>query len=177
MRTEDYVTTDEEKKRYESHNNDVNDPRYQKFVSPIVDTVTSKYSTVSKGLDFGAGTGPVITKMLGDKGYDVALYDPFFWNNEERLKTTYDFIVCCEVIEHFHSPWKEFKLLRSLLKDGGTLYLKTDIYTDDTDFKRWYYKNDPTHVFFYHPKAFEWIKEQFGFSTLKIEDRLITLSV
>ena len=37
----DYVSQEEEKERYKNHNNDVNGPRYQKFVSPIVEIESS----------------------------------------------------------------------------------------------------------------------------------------
>jgi len=36
------------------------------------------FNTNHKGLDFGAGTGPVISKVLKDKGYCIAQYDIFF---------------------------------------------------------------------------------------------------
>jgi hypothetical protein len=63
-----------------------------------------------------------------------------------------------------------------MLYPNGSLFLKTDIYTDDTDFHAWYYKSDETHVFFYHPETFEWIKAEFGFTKLEIDNRHITLS-
>lgn len=103
----------------------------------------------------------------------MELYDPFFYNNKETLKSKYNFIACCEVIEHFHNPLNEFKLLRSLLSPGGVLYCKTDIYSESIDFESWYYKFDPTHVFFYHKNAFQWIQENTFFSKVEIKGRLI----
>jgi SAM-dependent methyltransferase len=168
-----YLTKEKEKSRYEEHNNDVNDPGYQQFVMPVVKQVQQKFSQTHSGLDFGAGTGPVITKLLQDQGFKMELYDPFFCNNPAALSKTYDFIICCEVIEHFHFPFREFKLLRSLLKPGGSLYIMTEIYHEDINFEKWHYKNDATHVFFYHANALAWIKKQLKFSGLKIEGRLI----
>ena len=169
------LSPDEEKARYETHNNCPRDPRYQKFVSPIVDAVKERFGKQARGLDFGAGTGPVITKMLTDAGYSMALYDPFFHDNPNALNQRYDFIACCEVIEHFHQPAKEFRLLRSLLKKGGMLYCKTELFSENTDFEAWYYKNDPTHVFFYNEKSFAWICENLSFSYAHIDGRLIVL--
>lgn len=131
---------------------------------------------IAKGLDFGAGTGPVITKLLHDIGFHLELYDPFFWNNPQVLNATYDFIACCEVIKHFKNPWQDFKLLRSLLTPGGVLYCITEIYSENLDFEKWHYKNDATHVFFYHQDAFKWIKDNFKFSKLEIEGNLIKLT-
>lgn len=168
-----YVSKENERKRYQEHNNDTEDPGYQKFVEPIIRGVKQKFDKKHKGLDFGSGTGPVIAKLLRDKGYTIELYDPFFCNNPEKLEEMYDFIVCCEVMEHFHFPAKEFSLLRSILKPNGALFCMTDIYFENVDFRTWYYKNDPTHVFFYHKNALAWIQSEFKFSALKIEGRLI----
>ncbi len=163
--------------RYLEHNNDVNDPRYQQFVMPIVEAVLQDFAPARKGLDFGAGTGPVISKLLQDAGYIIHQYDPFFYPYPENLKTSYDYIACCEVIEHFHQPKKEFELLKSLLAPGGKLYLMTKIYREHIDFPGWRYKNDPTHVFLYQEKTFDYIKEKFGFASVRIEGNLIVLSV
>lgn len=168
-----YISKKEEKERYEEHNNDVQDKRYQGFVSPIVDRVLVEYKEYDQGLDFGSGTGPVITKLLKDRGYNINIYDPFFANYPEKLERKYDYIVCCEVVEHFHRPGEEFKLLKSLLRPGGSLYIMTEIYSEGMDFESWNYKNDRTHVFFYHKKALEWIKFNYGFSHLIIENNLI----
>jgi SAM-dependent methyltransferase len=167
------LSKNDEKRRYQEHNNNVEDPGYQKFVEPIVSKVQKNFTKKQRGLDFGAGTGPVITKLLSDKGYHLKLYDPYFWNYPDNLKEKYDFIVCCEVIEHFRNPAKWFKLLKSLLKPGGGLYCMTDLYSDMVNFRKWYYKDDPTHVFFYHQKTLAWIKSQIGFSSLKVDGRLI----
>ncbi|HQV36693.1 MAG TPA: class I SAM-dependent methyltransferase [Flavobacterium sp.] len=168
-----YISETEERKHYEMHNNDVNDIRYQSFVSPIVDSILNDFKKTDKGLDFGSGTGPVITKMLRDNDYDIQEYDPFFADNSETLKQKYDYIACCEVIEHFHHPKKEFELLFNLLKPGGKLYCKTDLFTEVKNFDSWGYKNDPTHVFFYHQKSILWIQKNIGFTSVKIDGRLI----
>lgn len=168
-----YISEREEKARYEEHNNDVNDKGYQDFVSPIVSAVLCEYKEDDIGLDFGAGTGPVITKLLGDSGYNIKIYDPFFANHTDRLKKKYDYIVCCEVVEHFHDPVKEFRLMESMLKPGGTIYIMTSIYNEDIDFISWNYKDDTTHVFFYHVDALKWIKENIGFSSMEIKEKLI----
>jgi len=158
-----FLSPEAEKARYETHNNDVDDPGYQNFVRPLVDAVMVDFPRGSHGLDFGAGTGPVLSNMLIDAGYEMTLYDPFFHPNEKALKRQYDFIVSCEVIEHFNHPAQEFELLRNLLKPGGKLYCKTDPLTEETDFEKWYYKNDPTHVFFYNDACCHYIKRQFEF--------------
>lgn len=173
LNPKDYIDETEEKTRYEEHNNDVEDKRYQAFVSPIVNSVLKDYKKDHLGLDFGSGTGPVISKLLGDNGYNIKVYDPFFANYPDRLEVKYDYIVCCEVIEHFHKPEREFTLLKSLLKPGGSLYIMTRIYSEDIDFTTWNYKDDKTHVFFYHKDGLKWIKDNNGFSSMDIKEDLI----
>ncbi len=163
--------------RYLNHENDVEDPAYQKFVGPVVSAIRQSFGPHCEGLDFGAGPGPVIAKLLRDAGYAVELYDPFFWKDRAPLSRKYDFIACCEVLEHLRAPAEEFRLLRSLLKPGGALFCMTELYSGTPDFKTWYYRNDPTHIFFFHPRTLEWVKSAFAFSDLKIEGRLIRFSL
>ncbi len=166
-----------EKKRYEKHNNDINDPRYQEFVSPVVNEVTKNFGSDSRGLDFGAGTGPVAANLLEKKGYKLELYDPFFRNDGSVLKKKYDYIICSEVIEHFHKPAREFGLMRSLLNPGGSLICMTTIYREYIDFLTWRYKDDETHVIFYHTGSLKWIKNNFSFASLDICDNLIHFKI
>jgi 2-polyprenyl-3-methyl-5-hydroxy-6-metoxy-1,4-benzoquinol methylase len=174
--SEHHPEYEEELARYREHNNDVNDIRYQKFVEPIVQAVTKYFGPGHKGLDFGAGTGPVISALLHKKAYQIELYDPFFHNHPELLNRKYDYIVCCEVMEHFHKPAKEFELLANLLNAGGKLFCMTNIFEPGIDFGKWYYKNDKTHVFFYPQETLEYIRENNNFSTLEISNNLIIFS-
>ncbi len=162
-----------EKARYETHHNDPLDKRYQKFVAPIVDEIVRSFSADKKGLDFGCGTGPVIQYLLDRKGFSVELYDPFFNTDRSVLADHYDFIACCEVIEHFHRPAGEFARLFDLLNPGGGLFCMTHFYDGETDFKNWYYKDDPTHVFFYCEQTIRYICENSGFADWRIENRLV----
>lgn len=130
-----YISKINEKARYENHNNDVDDIRYQNFVAPIVKSVIKDYKSSHIGLDFGAGTGPVITSMLEKKGYELNLYDPYFHNYPQNLNRKHDFIVCCEVIEHFYNPFKEFKLMSEILNPNGRLYCMTSLYDEEINFE------------------------------------------
>jgi len=168
-----------EKKRYETHNNDVKDLRYQKFVSPITDAVKKDFDVSSIGLDYGCGTGPVATFVLEKEKYTIKLYDPFFYPNKEYLENTYDYIICCEVMEHFFDPNHEFVKLKKLLKPDSKLFCKTKMISNDInveDFKNWHYKNDPTHVFFYTPKSLQVIRQIANFESVDFDDNLIIFS-
>lgn len=170
-----YPDEEEEKLRYLAHNNDINDPRYKVFTSPITSCILENFSPHQQGLDFGCGTGPVISKVLRDAGYQIFQYDPYFANYPENLMRTYDYIAACEVTEHFYAPHKEFKMLSGLLAPGGILAIMTLLYHDDLNFTTWYYRKDPTHVFIYRKETFDYISKAFGFSEYAIHNRLIIL--
>lgn len=166
-----------EKARYLEHDNDVNDRRFQTFVAPITQAVQHNFiPETSTGLDFGCGHAPVISHVLQQQGYDIRAYDPIFANQIDLLAHQYDYICCCEVIEHFHQPQKMFDQLYSMLLPGGKLYCMTALYHEQRDFKSWQYKNDPTHVFIYHRDAIKYIQQRFGFEDVTIDERLITFT-
>lgn len=176
LHPEQYMSFENEEKHYQFHNNNVEDKGYLNFVAPITSGILNQFSSENTGLDFGAGTGSAVSKVLRDNNYQIEQYDPYFHNFSELLEKQYDYIACCEVIEHFHYPAKEFGLLKKLLKPNGKLFCMTHLYDTSIDFEKWYYKNDHTHVFMYQKKTIAYIAQQFGFSQFSIENRLITFS-
>ena len=154
-----HLSPEQERSEYLTHENDVNDLRFQQYVMPVVDLITEEQGPEGEGLDFGAGFAPVITRMLEDRGYHLNLYDPFFHPDTTALHRTYDFIVACEVIEHLYHPQETFLHLFSLLKHGGTLYCRTSLLTDTIDFNQWHYRKEATHVFFYRPQTIHYLAQ------------------
>lgn len=170
-----YFNSENEKKHYEQHNNDVNDVGYQHFTAPITNTVLDQCTPDMLGLDYGCGKGPVITAQLTAKGYQVHLYDPYFYPDTSYLNNRYDYIFSCEVFEHFYNPFSEISKLHSILNSGGLLIIKTHLYNNQTDFKNWYYRKDLTHVFIYTFKTMEYIAQHFGFDVITLNKKLIVL--
>ena len=162
-----------EKERYLLHQNHMQDKGYQAFAGPILNAVRSDFDEGSFGLDYGCGHTPVISEILRQENFKVEDYDPLFYPEKVFEGKAYDYVICCEVIEHFHHPNREFALLNKLLNQNGRLICMTDIYSDKIDFSRWYYKNDPTHVFIYREQTFRYICSQSNFRDVKIEGRLI----
>lgn len=161
-----------EKQHYQQHENHVDDPNYQQFLSPIIQNIRKDFPTKAMGLDFGCGTGPVIKHVLGKGGYSIDLYDHFFFPNHEVFTKKYDFIVASEVAEHFFRPDEEFSRLHHMLKPNGKLYVMTELFSEKKCFDQWYYKNDPTHVFFYNKKTMHWIADHYGFQKVENHKRL-----
>lgn len=170
MQKSSLPTADAELNRYKLHQNDINDEGYRNFARPLYEAVLKNVTPLHAGLDFGAGPSSVICEMLSQKSYNIKPYDPFFFNDSSLLNQTYDYIICCEVIEHFHYPAEAFSLLYHLLKPGGMLICKTALFTPQTNFATWYYKNDFTHVFFYTPETLNYIHKAFMFSKLINEE-------
>lgn len=163
----------DEKNIYDKHVNISTDIKYQNFLSPITNSVLNDFSSNTKGLDFGSGKDSAIVKVLRDNKYKIEAYDLFYKDDKSLLEKKYDYITCSEVIEHFQNPKKEFELLLSMLKENAALYLMTEIYDESISFEKWYYKNDPTHIFFYQKETFAWIQKKYAFKRLEIEKRLI----
>jgi len=168
-----YFTPEQEKARYEAHQNDVDDVKYQNFTSQITNSVLEQFDTTHLGLDYGCGKGPVISRILREKGYQVILYDPYFYQNNDYLNHQYDYIFSCEVFEHFYHPRQEIDKLVKLLKPNGSLLVLTHLYDSSFDFKNWYYRRDQTHVFIYTAKTIHCIARDFMLSVEKQTDRLI----
>lgn len=113
--------------------------------------------------------------MFSELGFPTAIYDSFFWPDPTPLKTTYDFIVASEVLEHFYQPMVDLELIWTCLKPGAWLGVMTQIFTPETDFSSWYYRRDPTHVVFYSRQTFQWIATHFGFTKLTYVGERIAL--
>lgn len=153
-----------ERRHYLNHENDIDDPGYRRFVSRLVDPLLARLEQGAVGLDYGCGTGPVAAAMLREGGFEVELFDPFFAPDEAVLARTYDFIVCSEVVEHFHRPAEQFDKLASLLRRGGILGIMTCFQTRDEQFEQWHYRRDPTHVVFYRAATLRRLADQRGLS-------------
>ena len=142
---------------------------------PITNYVLERFLPEHKGLDFGSGTGPVISSMLMKKGYDIVQFDPFFAPGQHVLNSSYDYIVSCEVFEHFFNPKMEIDKLTSVLKVNGMLLIMTCLYNDQIDFKGWNYRNDDTHVFIYRKETIEYIANEKKLEIDVLTDRFIAL--
>ncbi|OFZ47664.1 MAG: hypothetical protein A2381_09545 [Bdellovibrionales bacterium RIFOXYB1_FULL_37_110] len=175
MHKKNHLSHDQELARYLLHQNDVTDIRYQNFVNDVISFVQTHIPSTATGLDFGSGPGPVITNLLRSQGYLVCCYDPYFAHDPGLLSTQYDFIVSCEVVEHFYNPADEFLKLKQCLRPHAPLIIKTLLYKDSNDFSNWYYPKDPTHVCFYRSFTFDWIAKKYQFLPEILSNRLIIL--
>jgi len=159
-RTE-HLSPIEEKRRYENHQNSTYDKGYCKFLNRLTDPLLKVLPQGSEGLDYGCGPGPTLSKIMSKKGYSVADYDPFFFNQVELLTRKYDFITCTEVIEHFFYVAEELEKLLAMLKENGILAIMTELVETETLLSEWYYMREPSHVCFFSSETMEWIASTY----------------
>lgn len=144
-----FPSAEEEKQRYELHENDPQDEGYLEHLRRLSVPLIERLKPQDEGLDYGCGKVPALARMIEAAGHKMELYDPFFHPDRSVLEKKYDFITCSEVIEHFHAPADEFKILDAMLKPGGLLAVMTCFLDDDSKFADWHYRRDRTHVVFY----------------------------
>lgn len=173
------LCTDTEQSRYENHNNDKRTKGYEKFLRRLVSGVDSqldkvKFSKASPGLDFGQGPYPMLIEIMREDGYsNLVGYDPFFKPDKELLESKYDYITCCEVVEHMSNPIFEFTTIFKILNPEGVFVVSTGIYDESIDFSKWYYIKDDTHINFFSKKTLSWISERFDVNLKIIEKDLL----
>ena len=155
------LTAEQEKAQYDLHQNQLDDPGYRKFLSrlalPLLSVVRPEQNT---GLDFGCGPGPLLAQILREAGKQMQIWDPFYAPEPTSLQQKYHFVSCTEAIEHFINPAKEWHLWLNLLLPEGVLALMTKRYIDQSSFRHWHYKNDPTHISFFHQRTFEFLAQR-----------------
>lgn len=162
------LTPDQEKARYDFHENDTGDTGYINFLRPVVKLCAELYSLGErpqvKVLDFGCGPHPALAKLLEQVGFQVALYDVFYRPDESTFMQSYDLVVSTEVFEHLFRPEFEIERLRRLLAgEDATLLIMTQLHQGAEHFQKWGYGSDPSHVVFYSRKTLNWIQNRFHF--------------
>jgi len=163
-----YVDETNELKQYQHHNNTIESlgyvNKFEKFINATFQPHLAKIKTV---LEFGSGPGPVFSELLKQRDLDVDIYDKFFSPKKVYENKQYNLITSTEVIEHIENPLEVFELFSKHIKKGGYLALMTQFHKNEqVNFKKWWYKNDPTHICFFRPKTFEVLAEKNGFVVL-----------
>ncbi len=146
---------------YDRHDNNPDDPRYRRFLERLFTPLNDRLAPNARGLDFGCGPGPTLSRMFEEAGHAMALYDPFYAPDRSVLSANYDFITLSEVAEHLAEPGRELDRLWRLLTPGGWLGIMTKRVRDPDAFKTWHYIKDPTHIAFFSEATFEWLAERW----------------
>lgn len=169
------LSFEEERKRYDLHQNNIIDEGYKKFLHLVITPLLTRLKPNSLGLDFGSGPFPALAQLLKEENFMLDIYDPFYAKDETVFTKKYDFITLTEVAEHLYNPYQEFNRIISLLKKGGFLAIMT-LRTDTvTDFKSWFYLNDDTHVCFYADATMEYLAKKYNLTLEILDNRVVLL--
>ena len=168
-----YVSTTDEKAKYDNHKNTPEDKGYCDFLDRLLVPLQGYLKEGDKGLDFGSGPGPTLSFLMAERGYEMEIYDIFYHDRAQVFERQYDFITSTEVIEHLHNPLQEIARLWGCLKEGGVLGLMTAFRVED--FSSWYYKRDMTHILFFTPETFAWIANYLQAELVIVESGVVIL--
>jgi SAM-dependent methyltransferase len=175
MHPDDYLSADDEKSYYATHENSIDDAGYVGFLNillePLLEVIEQKEE--KSALDYGCGPGPTLSVLLEQAGIACDNYDPFFF--PLRATPPYDVITATECFEHFHRPAEELDKLVSWLKPGGLMALMTSRWSTSEKFMHWHYNRDPTHVIFMHEKTISYIEEMFGLSCIHKDKKRVVI--
>jgi SAM-dependent methyltransferase len=192
----DHLSCADERARYLLHRNSADDDGYVAFLRRLLDPVRGFLSPSAIGLDFGCGPAPVLAGLAADSGHVCDAYDPLFApdglsdgspgespeggaetvrTGKSDLRPAYDFVLCCEVLEHFRTPGEEIARLCARVRPGGILGVMTERWTSLEGFGRWPYASDPTHIAFYHERTLEWIGRRHGLEQIYADAERVTI--
>lgn len=161
-----HFNSQEDIKRYSSHQNNKNDQGYRDFLNKLVIPLTPLLPSHFSALDFGCGPGPTLSLLLTECGGIVENYDPLFFPNNDVLKKKFEVVTSTEVVEHFKNPKADWAELVRTVNPGGLLGIMTQFLQSEADYSSWWYKKDPTHVVFYQEKTFHYLAEEFNLDIL-----------
>ena len=168
-RVADLPSMDQERARYETHENDPADPRYRSFLDRLATPLAERLEPGAEGLDVGSGPGPALSQMLTERGFPTAIWDPFFAPDPAPLVRRWDFVTCSETVEHFHDPAGGWARLFDLVQPGGWLGVMTEPIPDGAphpleidSLAAWWYARDPTHVALHRDRTFGWLAHRYG---------------
>lgn len=157
------ILPDEEKARYDSHQNNPGDAGYQNYLNKMVELIAPKLHPGDSGLDFGCGRTTLLASLFESRGFILDSFDLYFFSHPEIWQKKYDFIVLSEVIEHLREPLEEMKKLRMLLNPGGQIFIKTKFYPESKlVFENWFYKRDKTHIQFFNPHSMHLLGQEIS---------------
>lgn len=170
-----HFTPEQEKSRYETHQNSNLTPGYReflmKFIGPLWPHLPNPRPVGFRALDFGSGPSPALQTLLAEKELMIETFDPYFTSDTKKPVGPYDLLCSTEVVEHFRDPLSDWKKMVSLVKPGGLVAVMTQFHFAEHEsfFQKWWYVKDPTHVVFYSQKSFAWLAKRFGLKILFVQ--------
>jgi hypothetical protein len=164
----------DERSRYLNHQNDPEEIRYSQYLNQILTEIKPFIDRSMVGLDYGTGPTVSLARVLTEQGYPCDYYDKYFF--PEIKQSHYDYLILCEVIEHFKNLSAELNNLKNLLTYSKHIFIKTQMCLDEEFFKNWYYPRDPTHVIFFTENSMEILAKKLEMKLIKLSKNIFMLS-
>lgn len=131
-----------------------------------------------KALDFGCGTGFLVSYLAHRFGWDAVGYDPYSTPSyaQDKIFTDwetigqrghYQLVVASEVFEHFTNPREDLARIRNILaEDVAFLYVTTGLYVPRKTDSTWNYLAPQSghHVTFYARQTMQEVGRLMGAS-------------
>jgi len=156
------ISIEEEKKRYELHNNTISDEKYCSYLLKFIDNLNRIPLQYSELLDFGCGKNNVLSTLLQKKGIICNGYDPHYGIALDILNKKYDGILLGEVLEHIRDLNNASVIIKECIKKEGVILIKTELYPSKDKFADWWYIYDLTHINFFTEKTITVIAEKIN---------------
>lgn len=172
-----WVTTKDEKKQYDQHQNSLSNEGYVKMFEDFLDFFWKDILVNSPHvLDFGSGPTPVLSTLIQKRGALVSCYDKFYQPDTIFDRHTYDLITSTEVFEHLENPLETLQLLAQHLNTKGYIAIMTLFHDNSMEnFWKWWYRRDPTHIIFYTPLSLISLAKKCGLEMIKTDNKRIAL--
>lgn len=165
-----WISLEDERARYDQHDNTEANQGYVRFLTEVADVVGTICHRGARVLDFGCGENAVLTRLLRGRGFDCVAYDPIYSLGEAALAARYDVIVVCEVIEHLRDLRKEIISLGKCLSRGGCTLIRTQAYPQVAEVPSWWYARDATHLNFFAERTLEFAAGLCGSRCLRTNE-------
>lgn len=155
------LSREDEKNQYLVNANTLDEEAHIAVLNQIIEPALAYINEDMKGLDYGCGPDPLLSKLLEKKSLRCYNYDPLFdFGHPEEI---YDYIFATECLENFFVPAVDLKRMDDMLKSGGYLFITTSQSPSIEKFEDWNYRHDPTHVSFYNLETFNYIAKKLKY--------------
>lgn len=169
-----HISADEEKKRYDFHENDPKGQNYLAYKSWMRDFFNwvGREQLQGQVCDYGSGPHPILEEILKEEGSEhltFSSYDVYYAAEKFPAPSSVDVILLSEVVEHFRDLRLEWEKISQSLKPHARIYIRTSLWSDKTTWSSWAYARDNTHIAFYHEKTFLYLAKLLGASLVRLE--------
>ncbi|WP_411052387.1 class I SAM-dependent methyltransferase [Tritonibacter sp. SIMBA_163] len=130
----------------------IHDPGYvARRPKSTADAVTRFYSTSTRVLDYGSGSG-LLPEHLSEVGVDAVAFDPMTLELT-AISGQYDLLLCIEVLEHVPNPQAAAETLLRLAADEADIVVTTLLLPEASEHDYWWLGPRNGHIHAFSPNS------------------------